>query len=344
MAMPLSSNLAIYGFRADATVPPVLYSALISTYGYAMWTVPASDLPGSFRITVGGTTLRIPLPTWGYAVDYHMPIHVTRAASGEPRMWDDGSTYDYRVCRLTIQGDTIAARAYPVDVIYALFDELKYAFRGETITIDLGTHPTGFYPSGPDKGDVGTFTARILSAKPSGWRRAPWSYADIELEMVILSTPSYSLPSAVSEGSLQIGSISGLRWPDPGFAPTTEYGYSHVLTRSGAPQIMDMGKRRDRWETSFSLPVNQPNAGQLAAYLVAQRGADTTIIADENNHPFGTETDVQWGGSFLGAGQWVANLTNGNQNDTVISWNHVRHNQWDVKLQYWMKRMVPYGS
>jgi len=259
-------------------------------------------------------------------------------------MWDDGSTYDYRVCRLTIQGDTIAARAYPVDVIYALFDELKYAFRGETITIDLGTHPTGFYPSGPDKGDVGTFTARILSAKPSGWRRAPWSYADIELEMVILSTPSYSLPSAVSEGSLQIGSISGLRWPDPGFAPTTEYGYSHVLTRSGAPQIMDMGKRRDRWETSFSLPVNQPNAGQLAAYLVAQRGADTTIIADENSHPFGTETDVQWGGSFLGAGQWVANLTNGNQNDTVISWNHVRHNQWDVKLQYWMKGMIPYGS
>jgi hypothetical protein len=212
--------------------------------------------------------------------------------------------------------------------LIALFRDTS---RGETINLALGTTATGFFPFGPDKGDLGTFTVRILSFREMPWGMSPYGYVPIEIEMVMVTAPVYEIGSGRSEGVLQIGTVSTLRWPDPGYTPEPEYVVSHNLSRNGTPYVEDMGKVRDRYTSEFTLPCCTSNAALVASYLtVTGRGGDITVVPGSNAYMFGVTEHSS------GAGTYTTRLVLGNENGTDLVMKNVSWDLWEIPLKFWM--------
>jgi hypothetical protein len=279
-------------------------------------------------LSLGGDSITLRNPMWKYSVDYGMNIHTTRTASGKYRLFDCGATYDTITCTCTIT-DTI-------ETMRTLEGLIRGIWRGATVSLDLGVSPTGFYPGGPQNGDLGTFSVTILSYEPTGWLQSPWGYVEAKVSLEVSAVPVYLYPDAVPEGDFSIGAISGLRWPDPGIKPTPEYGYGVEVTRDGTTYASDTGASRDIWTTEFTQPMNQENAGVMMAYLTgAGRGADITTTVPKNSYLFGTENAEP-----DGSGTYTMNLINGDESGTVLTWNHIRFNHWEIPLKFWMQNFL----
>jgi hypothetical protein len=160
----------------------------------------------------------------------------------------------------------------------------------------------------------------------------PYGYVPVEIEMVMVTAPSYSIGGGRTEGTLQIGTVTGLRWPDPGYSPTTDYSLSHVLTRSGAPYVEDTGKTDDRYVSEFTTLLCTANAENLASYMInTGRGGNITVVPGANTYMFGV---TEHGGT--GAGTYVTRLILGNENGTDIVMRHVEWDRWEIPLKFWM--------
>lgn len=263
-------------------------------------------------------------PDYGYEVVARMNIHVVKCADGSYKNYDDGNAYDQRICRFTM---TVTAA-----VATALIAKFRNTDRGETITLSLGTDPVGFYPFGPDLGDVGDFTVRILSFRELPWGMQPYGHIPVEVEMVKVTAPAYSPGAGRTEGVTQIGTVTGLRWPDPGYTPQPDYSVKHVLARSGTPYVEDTGKGDDRYVSEFTLPCCTSNAALVAAYMTGTgRGNNIAIVPGANGYMFGaTEQDG------TGAGTYVARLILGDRNGTDLVMRHVDWDRWEIPLRFWM--------
>jgi hypothetical protein len=282
------------------------------------------------RLTYDGAYVDFTNPLWGYAVDFGMNVHVTRLANGKYRLFDAGAALDSTACKFRLQ-----AHKYPMGLLSAY---IRTEWRGATVSLELGSTPTGFYPAGPKFGDVGTFTGTITESDPSGWLQSPWGYVERGIVFNVVGTPAsaYTPPAQVSEGSFQIGSVSGLKWPDPGFSPVTEYGNGYNVSRSGLAYCEDNGRGRDTWTAEWVQLCNQSKACALDAFLRGSgRGANTTILSPVNGYLFGTDN-----AESDGHGEYVTNLINGNESGTVLTWKHIRFNHWEIPLKYWMQSFV----
>ena len=273
--------------------------------------------PGVINIKAGSTGYDLPTPEWGYETTIGTALmHTERLPSGYG-IWDNGTDYISRV----FKGVWLLS-ATNTDTLLAIFDDITKG-RGISVELKLGTEPTGFYPFGPDHGDEGDFDCRMISIDPKPVMEEPWQYFRTEISFVEESNPSYSLPTEVSEGDLQIGTITNLRYPPNMPESRTRYGFSTQLTRDGSPYTID---KRNTWDYSaakFGMVCNQSKSAALVNHLLATvRNNDVTIISQANNYLFG-----QPGGSDgTYTCQWL---------DEVIKIKHTAFDIFGFDLNFW---------
>ena len=229
----------------------------------------------------GTGTTEVRNPQWGYESSIKLSLIHSEVLPRGYRIWDNGVGNDYRVCKFTaLLNETQTAN---------LIDIYTDNARGSNVTLTLGSN-SGFYPFGPDLGDSGNFSVRFLNIKANPVLEEPWQYFNTEIEMVMVSNPSYSLPTEVDEGDLQIGSITGLRYP-PSF-PRSSSGHfiSNILTYDGSPFSIDKTNQGDTLTTTLGMLCNQSKSAALIDHMVnTVRDSNVSIVAGTRNWIFGNE-------------------------------------------------------
>jgi hypothetical protein len=213
-----------------------------------------------------------------------MPLHFTKTSNGKTRAWDDGSTYDRRVARLS----TLLTKTTQQDVI-ELFKSIE-KLRGREVTMALGSSDTSFYPFGPDKGDVGNFVMFAQNIKASGIMQQPWEHMLTEWEFLGKTFPSYSLPSTTgfSQGDFYVGTVTGLLHPQEGYEVSNELAYTFTATGASAVTYTDIGYTSDSHTATLTVQCNHQKAAQLVNYLCTTVRGGTFLLKNSGNMlPFG---------------------------------------------------------
>ncbi len=248
----------------------------------------------SWTLSDGSNSLSMWCPGYGYETEIAMPMTGIRAANGEYLHYDEGSSYDRRRClgaKIFIEGASMGS----VNTILGVLAN----GRGEAIELQLGAG-CGWYPFGPDKGDAGTFSARVLRYRQSGALMQPWGMCEIEFDLLMVSAPIYSPTDDMDEASYALGTATGLREPPGGFLAETTYAVDTVSTMDGTALEIDNGSGADRYETQFEVTANQGKMATIVTYLtgVAARGNNYSVNLTTPNglYPFGF--DQASGGTF----------------------------------------------
>ena len=232
--------------------------------------------------------------------------------------WDNGIAFDGgRICKCT----AIHSASESASLLDFMNDVNKA--RGQIFTITLSSG-SGFFPFGPDHGDTGVFTARlIVPPVPTGVLEEPYLYSETELQFVEVTKPAYALPAEISEGDLAIGTISNLRFPPAWSDVDSEYGYTTRLTNDGTPSTIDKTSDWDDYSASLRMVCNQSKAAALIDHMMSDvRGADVTITAQANNYIFGVENS--------GAGAYTCKWM-----DEVIEIQHVSFDRFLFALNFY---------
>jgi hypothetical protein len=245
---------------------------------------------------------------------------------------DNTGAKDYRILTTSRWQLPIAQKA-----LLNEFLQDAAAGRCETITMSLGAISTGFFPFGPDFGDKGDFTVRLLSQNQSGMLLSPFKYFEDDLSFVMVSAPTPpALPTQVSQGNLQIGTVEGLLYPQDTFKPSSRYNHQTGLSRTGAPYSIDGNDSGDSWETQFDHQCNTSLAAALVNFLVSSSGrtSEIDIITSLDNYAFGIDqgSNAHYIGNFLGSSR--------TKNELVIKITHDRYNRFTIPLSFWMKKNI----
>ena len=236
------------------------------------------------------TTIEINPPQYGYSVGINMAMHIKDTSDGKIAIYDKGVAHDYRTLSLSFLLNKTMHNS-----LMGFFNSQAIA-RGTGFTMKLGTNPTGFYPSGPDKGDVGDFLMQLMAPPiETTYRYNPWKYFVSKLLIKIVAAPSYSLPSrdGYSEGDFSITAygqteLTGLRFPENGLELRTIPAISTVVTQYGIPQVLDSGNNADSSECDFDIVANHPNMAALVHEITNHvRGTSFLINSHSSILPFG---------------------------------------------------------
>lgn len=261
-------------------------------------------------------TININTPHYGYIVEHHWSL-VRSKGNNFIKVWDNGQGYDYRILTGIKHWFTQAEWASVIDAFYS-----GTGARDATFTLDLGETPTGFYPAGPDNGDVGEFTLRLIEHDNESMKLSPFKYYAPDFKFLIVSTPEYTPSAAISEGNITINSRSnGIRYPQDGFITKHEYTNNKVITKSGAMYQVDLSTRADSDYSEAVFDMSTNNAAQLLSDVIISRGGVITV-----NTPF---ADDMFGGLYQTTSHAVRCV-----ND-VIEIRHERHNNFSLALKFW---------
>jgi hypothetical protein len=273
--------------------------------------------PGVINIKAGDTGYDLPTPEYGYETTISTAlIHTERLPRGYG-IWDNGTANIRRVFKGTWLLD-----ATDTGTLLAIFNDITKG-RGISVTLKLGTEPTGFYPFGPDHGDEGDFDCRMISIDPKPLMEEPRQYFRTEISFVEESNPAYSLPVEISEGDLQIGTITNLRDPPDMPESRTRYGFSTQLTRDGTAYTIDKRSTVDYNATKLGMVCNQSKAAALINHLLATvRNNNVAISSQANNYIFGQPG----GSSGYYSCQWL---------DEVLKIKHVSYDRFNFDLNFW---------
>ncbi len=221
-------------------------------------------------------------PQWGYSTIIDLPFEIEKLDSGDYCIWDHGSTFDIRKCKCTF----LLPLAMANSLLTALTtDSLG---RAATLTLILGSN-SGFFPFGPDKGDSGDFTIRVLNFSPKSSIGHPADMFPIEVEFQNISTyPSYSLPTEIQEGDLQIGTIIGLRYPQGMHEQNFSFGIKPAITYGSDVYFIDSASNSDSHDSLMGMSLCQNKAAALINHLTGTvRYNSLSIIPPANSYLFG---------------------------------------------------------
>lgn len=269
----------------------------------------------------GGSLSGINTPEYGYTSEIHMAFTVAEHETGYG-FWDNGAANDYRICT-GAKFNTTAAKMTEVSEFFR--NGIKG--RGQNFVMGLGSG-TGFYPFGPDKNHAGDYTVRLLDQEQSGLLTYPFRYMDNSISMLLAGAKTSTTATLKPEGSFQIGTVTGLRWPEGGIKPVLKRSLYQSLSYNGTPSAVDVGQAGDVWECEFELVCNYANALNLVKHLVETvRTNDVAIVAPDWFYLFGA--DKQSGGTYT-----AKLLTN------VIKVTHEAYDKFSIPLKFWFKAVA----
>jgi hypothetical protein len=191
--------------------------------------------------------------------------------------------------------------------------------RGQALTLTAGR---GFFPFGAVRGDSLAFTVKIIEAKQVASLGHPGDLIPVDLKFVnVGSFPYYSAPAMVEEGSLAIGTITGLRFPMNPPELLAEYGFDTKVTNGNNAFIIDQTATMDCWKVTLPLVLNQGNIAHLQYYLLnTVRANEVLITIPSNSYLFGVENAVASLSSH-----WI---------DGSLEMTHETFNRWKVDLNF----------
>lgn len=272
-------------------------------------------------LSANGSSIELPNPEYGYTSSIVMPVKYFESDCGY-HTFDNGSENDYRIC-------SVPGSLFTRSEMTQLSEFMLNQNQGRSeFTIDLGLN-SGFYMFGPDLGDSGVFTVRMLNRKNSGLLIDPYLMYSFQFEIIMVEKPIYTLPAIEPQGNFQIGAISTLLFPQEGFQPAANYGYGAISTNSGALSVVDTNN--NTYKTKLNLWANQSNAAHLINYLQSQnaRGGHIIIKTPENYAPFGVENNED--------GEFICVLISESDRYLKIDIKHIEHDQFRIPLTMWLK-------
>jgi hypothetical protein len=128
-----------------------------------------------------------------------------------------------------------------------------------------------------------------VSTEQGGMQLSPFRRFNTMFEFVLVSAPTYTVPSKVNQGSLIIGTVDGLKYPQKSFGLNVNRNYRTDLTTNGTPYSIDGATTADSYEASCTVNAHPTNAGRLIQYLTSARGADISVPAATGYYMFGAE-------------------------------------------------------
>ncbi len=255
---------------------------------------------GKIKITIPAVAaIEIPLPVYPYKTTIDLGLDIQKLETGNGySIYDNGSTYDMRSCEV----DFVLSR---LDTAI-LNDIIRDFGRGVAYTLEICTN-SQFRPFGPDKNDT-SYTVMMEMLSQDGIGDAPYLYFHSKVKLTNAGTyAGTALPTEINDGSFQIGTVDGLRFPPNWFEPEAHYEVDgFVLRDSSAAQFINGGISGDSYDTTCELESNFSKAAALMAYITGTaRGGTLSIIAGNNSWPFGRD---KVNGVGLGAGTYTVRL------------------------------------
>jgi len=191
--------------------------------------------------------------------------------------------------------------------------------RAQTLTLEMADD-SGFHPFGPQESNIGPFEVSVVGAQ-TGQQPAPFQYYKWSLTITKTSAalPAYTLPSEVSDGDLQIGTVTGLRYPINWCNAQIDYRVSTTLTQDGTAHYVDRGAAADQYKTSLVLAQSENKMAALMEYIVGTaRASAFTIVSHTGTYPFGYAK---------GDGTFSVSLA-----QSEIDLTHVHPNVWQTTI------------
>jgi hypothetical protein len=251
-------------------------------------------------------------PLFGYKTIVDMPFDYSEQDDGTIDSFDNGASYDKRVCRFTLELNAADAEI--------LREFLYETSRGYDITMTLSSG-SGFHPFGPDKGDAGSFTVSFSIIDHRGVGENPYLYFHLDCEIVNVGAyPSYTPPAEVAEGVMTLASITGMRFPPSWFKPVQEYSINVQHTESSASHWFDRGNYGDSYKNQFQLQMNESKAAAILVSITGTiRNGNLGLVAPENAYPFGIDNGGDGAAMNTKLTNGTFELTHNKYNDFTMS-------------------------
>jgi len=275
-------------------------------------------------------TIEVDVPILGYITTVKLPLDITKLNNGLYTVFDHASagTFDTRQCQCVFQLNATEQATFED----FLRTEGVTKGRGQQLKIMMNTK-SGFFPFGPDKGDVGEFDVVVEILDHGKQVQSPYLFFETKILMTAAHTtpgswPAYSLPAEVKEGgpdpptgNLKIGTVTDNRFPPRFFKPKNQYAIYTVIEEDSSGQIIDRGSSGDGFQTSFEMVSNESKAAAVIEHLnTTVRNNTFDLGVDPNSHPFGKDIGDD--------GTYTVRLI---QNNIKIM--HELHNRFNYKLE-----------
>ena len=263
-----------------------------------------------------GVNYSLKTPKYNYITNINLSLIHVRLMPRGWSIWDNGAENDNRSCEAEF-----LLNATDTETLRTIFSDVNKG-RILPFNLNLGSN-SGFFPFGPDWGDSGIFQCELIDMVPGPVYEEPWLWFETKLIFKKVTKPSYNLPTQISEGELQIGTITGLRYPPPMPKSNYKHGFTTQQTRDGTVYFIDKTSNADYAETKLSMFCNQSKAAALISHLVnVVRDNNVNIIAPANNYIFGLEAS--------GSGTYVCQFLN-----EIIKIKHERFDGFSFDLSFY---------
>src|SRR4030042_2829656 len=209
--------------------------------------------------------IEVSVPSFGYKTTILLPFDIQKLDTGKYCIFDHGATYDIRKCNCTF-----FLSATEMNTLNAFLKEDTIGTsKGRAFSVILRMNTgSGFFPFGPDKGDVGDFTVAMVINKHGAVIDSRFNYFTCEVEFTNVSSyPAYSLPDEVADGTFTFGTVTACRFPPDYFSPVVNYGYGATLKQGGSVEWIDRSENADWYETQFEMRSNESKAAKIIQYI-----------------------------------------------------------------------------
>lgn len=159
-------------------------------------------------------------PVYPYTVTIDLAVEKQESKTGKLHFYDHGETYDRRRCnfKLLLTESEISSLFGFNQFLYQYGWEYQYYRDSGALTLE-GSSLSGFFPFGPDKGNLGLFTTEI-EFNTSNYAVLSNTHKGLyEVNLIAYNYGAYPSYSFVSDsttlGDSIIGAITNIRTPHP---------------------------------------------------------------------------------------------------------------------------------
>lgn len=264
-------------------------------------------------------------PNYGYTTTIQMPFNVVSLGNNKIMSYDNGEIYDRYTCNVSIVLDN----QHDYQELYNALC-VNGSLRGENVKLSE-CNSTGFYPFGCHVSEpVGGYTVVVSKVVFRDKVDDVGKFWKIDLMFTWLhnkgSEVVYNSPVAFGQdGSLTIGTVSGLPFPGNGFDIDNSYSVNVNQNYGGVAYVTALDyltgdNNKERINSSFSLALSNNQLNNLLIDIITDyRSSNTPISTPEIYFPFGAGVST--------FSNFMFKLTSGK-----IEIKHRIHNIFDLKL------------
>jgi len=235
----------------------------------------------------GTNTVTLPNPEYGYKSIVSIPVEHSGRGDGTVGIYDAGTGYDRRVC----ESLTFYLTATQQNNFNTIFSDSSKG-RGADVELQVGIS-SGFFPFGPDYGDDGNFDVRIIEIDQTENRHRPWNLFRTDIKMQMISNPAFAVVDDLDDGTVQFGTVTGVKYPQAGYNADVVYAIDHAVTMDGTAYEIDRSTDADIYEADFDISGNAGKIGSLLNYLLSttprNNNYEFSAIFPSGTYPFGRD-------------------------------------------------------